>query len=62
MILIIVAIFLGIAGLLWLWKGVISKSAGSLQDSGSGKKESYVIIFLVTAVLVTALYLVLAVL
>lgn len=58
MVLIFVAVLLGVAGLVWLWKIAVSGSADSLQEGGSSKTESYVVIFLVITVLGIAFYMI----
>jgi hypothetical protein len=56
MVFILLGIFLVVAGAIALWKGPVSRSAKSLQDDGSSQTEAYIIIFLLAAALVLAVY------
>lgn len=56
MILLVIAILLTIATVTWLWKGPLAQSADSLQESGSSKAESYVLLVLLITVLAATVY------
>lgn len=62
MILIIIAILLITAGIIWFWKGPVAKSATSLQEDGSSKSEAYALILLLSAGLAVAIYMIIRVL
>ena len=61
MILIVIAILLFAALLVWLWRGPVSKSVDSLQAGGSSKTESYVLLIILSIVLFGSAYLILMV-
>ena len=61
MILIVVAILLVIAGIIALWRGPVSQSADSLQQGGSSKTESYVVILVLAVVLIGSVYMIIQV-
>ncbi len=61
MILLIVAILLGAAGVVWLWKGPIKSLVEAMKKNGSSALEAYVTIFIVTAGLGFAVYMILQV-
>lgn len=58
MILLIGAIILGIALLVWLWKVPVKKIVTSLKESGSSAFEAYTIVLLLLAGLAATVYMI----
>lgn len=58
MVLIFIAILLGIAFLVWLWKGPLKKTVKAMKESGSSTAEAYIIITLLTAGLAVTIYMI----
>lgn len=56
MIIIAIAILLGLAILVWLWKVPIKKMVESMQKNGSSAFEAYMMITLLTSGLALAVY------
>jgi hypothetical protein len=54
----IVAMLLGIAVLIWLWKVPLRKLIESLKESGSSSFEAYTIAILILAGMAYALYMI----
>lgn len=61
MVLVLLAILLGGAALIWLWKVPVKKVTDSMKKSGSSSLEAYFMIFFVMGVLGFALYMILEV-
>ncbi|NGP89395.1 hypothetical protein [Fodinibius halophilus] len=58
MVILLLAIILGAAFLVWLWKVPIKKMANAMKESGSSTFEAYAIIFLLLAGLTGAVYMI----
>lgn len=58
MVIIGIALLLGIAALIWLWKVPVSRMVKAMKKSGSSSFEAYTIIALLTGGLALAGYLI----
>jgi len=58
MVLLIVAILLGVAGLVWLWKVPIMKMVKAMKRNGSSSLEAYLTVFIVMGGLGLAVYMI----
>jgi hypothetical protein len=58
LILLIVALVLGAAGLAWLWKVPIMKMVQAMKNNGSNSFEAYFVVFLLIGGLGLAVYLI----
>lgn len=57
MVLIFIALLLGIAFLVWLWRGPVNNFVGAMKDEGGSALEAYVVLFLLVGGLGFAVYL-----
>lgn len=55
MVAVIIGIILGMGTLVWIWKGLVSKTIHSLKESGSSTFEAYLILILISIVTVTTI-------
>jgi hypothetical protein len=58
MVLLLIAILLGLAGLIWLWKVPFQKIVRAMKKGGSSPFEAYTIIFLLMAAAGVAIYMI----
>lgn len=58
MVLLIVAVVLGIAGLVWLWKVPIMKMVKAMKKNGSSSLEAYITVVIVMGGLGLAVYMI----
>jgi hypothetical protein len=61
MIILIGAIILGIAFLVWLWKVPIKKMVEAMKASGSTAVEAYIVVFLLFAGIAGTIYMIMRV-
>ncbi len=58
MVLLITAIILGLAFLIWLWKVPVKKVVDAMKESGSSTFEAYFIVLLLAGVIAVTVYMI----